>query len=151
MILDTRRKKSAQKFPVKLRVTHKRKRKYYGVGYDVTPDKWKAITGDSAKGKLRRLKLSLTQIEQEALKCCETISPFSFSQFEKEFFEAKITFQSLESAYNFYIQKLKGNNQFGTAESYNAALTSLQKFKPRQSYPFLLHGNFYTIWLIKII
>ncbi|HLR37533.1 MAG TPA: Arm DNA-binding domain-containing protein [Chitinophagaceae bacterium] len=130
MILDTRRKKASDEFPIKLRITHNRRRKYYGVGYDVAPREWEMITRDTAKGKLRKLKHMLNDIEKDAQETSESIHPFSFSQFEKEFFDNKITFQTLEAAYDFYIEKLKKNNQYGTAESYNAALTSLQKFRP---------------------
>ncbi len=130
MILDTRRKKTSDEFPIKLRITYNRRRKYYGVGYDATPREWEMITGNTAKGKLRKLRHTLNDIEKNAQETSDSIHPFSFSQFENEFFEDKMTFQTLESAYLFYMEKLKANNQFGTADSYKAALTSLQRFKP---------------------
>ena len=55
--------------------------------------------------------------------------PFSFKQFEKQFFDEKIIFENVESAFDAYIGELKMNDQIGTATSYQTAYNSLNKFK----------------------
>ena len=42
VVPDTRRKKGQGRFPLKLRVTVKGERRYYGTGFDVTEEEWVA-------------------------------------------------------------------------------------------------------------
>ena len=65
-----------------------------------------------------------------AQKCCDTIKPFSFKKFENEFFDQKIKFENLTSAYDFYISQLKNNGQFETAKSYQDSSNALNRFHP---------------------
>ena len=130
MTLDTRRKKADGKYPVKLRITFQRKRKYYGVGQEATANEWEILNSAGAKGSLRKKKQALIKIEEEAQAYCEKVHPFSFKSFEKVFFNDQMAFKSLLSAYEIYISRLKENNQYGTASSYRTAVNVLERFKP---------------------
>lgn len=129
-ILDTRREKSNGKYPIKLRITVHRKRKYYGVGQEASVSEWEQLNSTSTKGRLRKRKQILTKIEEDALACCEKLQPFTFKSFEKSFFNNRIVFQSLKSAYESYIHRLTENNQHGTATAYQTAINTLLKYKP---------------------
>lgn len=104
-------------------------RKYYATGYNSTEEEWDIINSADAKTSLRKIKQEISAIEKDAEKCCDEIAPFSFFQFEKAFFDEKVRFESLESAYNSYIAQLKNNEQFGTADSYTTSINCLKKFK----------------------
>jgi len=128
---DIRRVKGEGKLPLKLRITFKGERKYYGAGYDATQEEWDKINSADVKGDLRKIKIEIGSIEKRALKTAEEIIPFSFKQFEKEFFEQRIRYESLKSVFDTYIRQLKANEQWGTATSYQTACNALHKFKTK--------------------
>jgi len=128
---DIRRMKGEGRFPLKLRITFKGERKYYGTGYDATQDEWDRINSTKAKDDLRKIKVEIAGIEKKAQTCVDEITPFSFKQFEKEFFEQRIRYESLKSAFEAYISQLKANDQWGTATSYQTACNALHKFKTK--------------------
>ncbi len=130
VVPDIRRKKDGKRFPLKLRITYKGIRNYYGVGYDATIEEWKIINSADAKGSLRKIKNSILNVENEAQECCDQITPFSIKKFENEFFYQRKMFESLQAAYNMYILELKTNHQHGTATGYQTALNTFLKFKP---------------------
>ena len=49
VMLDTRRLKSDGKYPVKIRVTSNRERRYYSTGKDLTPEEWEAMPTTKAR------------------------------------------------------------------------------------------------------
>jgi integrase/recombinase XerD len=129
VVVDNRRKKNDESLPLKLRITYKGERRYYSVGYDVTDEEWNIVNSVNAKGKLRDIKSSVAIIENDARKVCNEITPFSFVQFEYEFFDQRIKYESLQSAFDAYVKELKENRQYGTAASYVTACNALHKFK----------------------
>jgi integrase len=131
VVPDIRRMKGESRFPLKLRITCKGTRKYYGTGYDASREEWDHINSAEAKGDLRKIKVEIAGIEKNAQTCIDRITPFSFKQFEKEFFEQRIRYESLKSAFDVYIEDLKANEQWGTAASYQTACNALHKFKPK--------------------
>ena len=130
VVPDNRRSKDSNRFPLKLRVTYKGDRRYYGTGYDASIEEWNIIHSTGAKGNLRKIKNGIAAIENDALKCSVEIAPFSIKQFENQFFDQKMKFQNVESAFDSYTGELKTNDQIGTASSYQTACNALNKFKP---------------------
>ncbi len=129
IVPDVRRSKGDERFPLKLRITYKGERRYYASGYDATDEEWNVINSADAKGKLRKIKNAIAEIENNAERCCMDIIPFSFKQFEYNFFDRKIEFENVESAFTAYINQLRSNNQVGTADSYKTAMSALNKYK----------------------
>jgi integrase/recombinase XerD len=131
VIPDCRRLKDHKRLPLKLRITHKGTRKYYGTGYDASIEEWEIINSVDAKGRLRRIKNAIAIIENDAQRCCDVIIPFSFKKFEYDFFDQKVMFDNLKSAFDSYIDQLKKNEQFGTAKSYQDSCNALHRFRDR--------------------
>lgn len=131
VIPDIRRKKDEGRFPLKLRITYKGERRYYATGFDANGEEWTAINSAGPKGELRRIKAGIAEIEKKAEECVEKIVPFSFKQFEKDFFGTAIRFESLKSAFEVQIGQLEGNDQWGTASSYRTACNALYRFKSK--------------------
>ena len=130
IVPDIRRVKGGEHYPLKLRITYKGVRKYYGTGYDVSMNDWDVINSPDAKAGLRKIKNALATIEIDAQKCCNEIIPFSFEKFEYEFFNKKIAYENIKAAFDTYIIQLKQNEQHGTAKAYQDSINSLSKFKP---------------------
>ena len=87
VVPDLRRTKVKGKYPLKLRVTYKADRKYYGTSYDATLKEWDIINSKDSVGKLRKIRNGIAILEEKTYNCCEAIVPFSFTAFENEFFE----------------------------------------------------------------
>ena len=130
---DTRRKKDEGRFPLKLRITYKGDRRYYGTGLDANEEEWVVMNSPNPKNDLRRIRSEIAEIEKKAEDCAERISPFSFKQFERAFFGKAIRFESLRSAFEAQIQQLEANDQWGTASSYRTACNALYRFKTKIS------------------
>lgn len=131
VVTDVRRTKNNKRFPLKLRITYKGERRYYATGHDASDEEWMIINSAESKGKLRRIRSAIVEIEDEAEKCCTAIVPFSFKQFEYDFFDQKIQFETVESAFMAYITQLRSNNQVGSAGSYRTAINTLLKYKAK--------------------
>ena len=127
---DTNRAKKDQRVALKLKITYKGKRRYYSTGYDASKEEWIMVNSPEAKARLRRIKNAITEIEINAQKCCDTIIPFSFKQFEYIFFDQSIIFADLKSAYASYIEQLKKNEQYSSAVGYKTAINNFEKFRP---------------------
>jgi site-specific recombinase XerD len=128
---DIRRTKEEGRFPLKLRITYKGIRKYYGTGFDANTEEWETINSANARAELRRIKVGIAEIEKKAQDCAERIVPFSFKQFEKDFFGKGIRHESLKAAFEALIKQLEANEQWGTATSYQTACNTLYRFKPK--------------------
>ncbi|MEP7110541.1 MAG: phage integrase SAM-like domain-containing protein, partial [Ferruginibacter sp.] len=151
VVPDIRRSKDNARFPLKLRITYKGERRYYASGYDASNQDWIVINSSDAKGKLRNIRNAIVEIEIKAEKCCSEIIPFSFRKFEYNFFDRKIEFENVESAFTAYIQQLKNNNQVGTADSYKTAISGLTKYKTNLKFddvtPEFLQG--FENWMLS--
>lgn len=121
-------------FPVKLRVTYMRKRRYYKI--DILPQTkvdWAKIESQTRLPK--RLQEDANKIKRINADASETISetvPFSFDNFRAKFFvDRKIGRASVYEAMQAYVNQLKKEGRESTAVSYQCALNSLKEFKTR--------------------
>lgn len=135
--LDTRRMNSDGKFPVKLRVTFNRKRRYYSIGIrDLTKKEWATM---EAYSKNPRVKLdedlkelvegNIPEKERYAVSVGEKIVPFSFERFKENYFMSDEKVSDVFSALDKYIKELEKQKRFGTASSYGCANESLKTFQ----------------------
>ncbi|RCW31959.1 site-specific integrase [Marinilabilia salmonicolor] len=131
---DTNRAKKTGKYPVKLRVTFRRKRKYYGTGIDLSKEEWDKMHLPDVKGKLLKRRRELDQIVQEAEEVGSQMTSFSFHQFEDLFFNAPDDSLSVYDAYDRRIQILEQEEREGTRDNYEDSKVSLQKFKKNLSF-----------------
>ena len=129
VIPDKRRKKNSERLPLKLRITYKGERRYYSTGHDVSLEEWNIVNSENAKKNLRDIKIDISVIEKDARKVCDEITPFSFIQFEHQFFDQRIRYENIKSAFDAYIKELKNNHQYGTAAAYQTACNTIHKFR----------------------
>lgn len=129
VILERRRAKKNQKFPVKLRVTFRGKQKYYSVGHDLSPAEFQLVRSFRPKGEFKDLSLKFSGIERKAKLIIDNLENFTFAQFEEKYLEGKVrTRKDVYKLFDETITRLKNNGRIGTAISYENTLHSLKSF-----------------------
>ncbi len=131
LYLDTRRIKSNNLYPVKIRVftTSPRVQKLYPTKFEFTQKEFESIWETTKPRKeLKETRRALQAVETLFIETADLISPFSFEQFEKKLYRGKGEGENVFYQYGLIIQKLNGNNQLGTASNYDLSLKSLKLF-----------------------
>ena len=77
LILDTRRKKAKDMYPVKLRVTYRRRQKYYSLKKSYTLDEWGKIMRERPDKNHNKIKLELIDNEKQAQDIIKAMPAFS--------------------------------------------------------------------------
>ena len=85
IILDTRRIKKSNKFPVKLRVTFDRITEYYQTFFDLTKEDYDKLSASRISSELQTIRDKLKEIERTAENAIKELDSFSFTDFENEF------------------------------------------------------------------
>lgn len=85
IVLDTRRIKQNNKYPVKLRVNYQRVTEYYPTVYDLSEEDYGKLSATRVSQELQTVRDKLKQVERSAMNALEKLKPFSFSSFEKVF------------------------------------------------------------------
>ena len=132
IFLDTRRAKRGNLYPVKIRITYQRKRKYYSVDVDLSEEDFQKTQGEKPRGEYKALSIKFSTLEARAIKVIEKLPQFSFDAFEKAFFEQKSSEQDVYSFYERYIDGLKEEGRVGTASSYQCSLNSFKSYHPKK-------------------
>jgi integrase/recombinase XerD len=153
--LDTRRQKANGCFPVKLRVYSPMlgRTKLYPTVFNLTQKEFQSVWETQKPRKEHHsLKLEISAVETKANDTAKELKTFSFEQFEKRLFRQTGNGESVFYHYQVAIEKLKSNNQFGTASNYQLSLKSLSDFvtyksgkKPKD----LVFGEVTSEWLEK--
>ncbi|MCB2196996.1 MAG: site-specific integrase [Bacteroidetes bacterium] len=153
IILDTRYKKKNEKHPVKLRVTHKRKQKYFVTEFDLTQEDFDKVFSPKPRGELKQIKLKLEAIEAKANEIIQSLQFFSLEQFEKYL---KIQFSSaglVKEVYNQYIRKLEAEGRYSYAQTFVCSKNSIFEFCNNENVEFIdITEHFlkaYEKWMIK--
>lgn len=136
--LETRNPKKDETFPVKLRVTYQRKRKYYSLNLSMNEERFNKVNSERPKGKDLDQKLQFNELVNEAYKIANQMPIFSFELFERELFGDRTlkNKNDVYVSYDTYISKLKENEQFGTAETYENSKSSIFLFSRRKELLF---------------
>lgn len=136
IVLDQRRVKQNNKFPVKLRVYSKvnniKKVKKYSLDIDLTEEGFKTIwinSNDiSLRGKNREMELRLKAIETRANNEAKEMTVFNLSKFETKLFRKSSDKNNVKYHFDLIISKNLNNDKIGTAESYKYTFNSLAEF-----------------------
>ena len=130
------------KHPVKIRITHQQKRKYYPV---LTPNRKKVFLTQTEfdfltstnKSKLRNENRALREvIDGEVEKASEAIAeatlkgkkPFSFGEFERKYLGAEAN-RNFLAYFQSHIDKLARKGQAGTVRAYSSAYSAFHSFQ----------------------
>ena len=136
IVLDTRRIKENEKYPVKIRVTYLRERKYYRTGIDLTKDEWQKMNSLRLRDdRLKELKREAGTFLNKADDVIRDMSDFSFDQFKRKYKLPKSKLNDVEWLFDQHIKTLregerKGDDREGTADLFEYTKKSLISFKP---------------------
>ena len=142
VVLDTRRQKANGTYPVRLRITYQRDRKYYTLKLDdFTAEEWEKMTkAERLKDKrLAEIKTKVANYEKLARDVFAKTPRFTFARFEEGFFtdhtiDAKTTADSVFSAFAEVVKKLRRQGRISTASTYETAANSLRSFQDKLQY-----------------
>ena len=137
-ILHKKRQLNDGRYPVRLRLTYRRKRKYFSLMLNpseviyLSEEDWEKVMGQRPKEKLKEIKFKLVEYEKLAEEIISEIEKkgraFSFDLFESEFI-ALGEETSVFALFNSIIRDLESEERIGTAISYRNALNALKKFR----------------------
>ncbi|WP_258100634.1 site-specific integrase [Marinoscillum pacificum] len=137
-ILHKKRQLNDGRYPVRLRLTYRRKRKYFSLMLNpseviyLSEEDWEKVMGQRPKEKLKEIKFKLVEYEKLAEEIITEIEKkgraFSFDLFESEFI-ALGEETSVFALFNSIIRDLESEERIGTAISYRNALNALKKFR----------------------
>ncbi|QES88886.1 site-specific integrase [Rhizosphaericola mali] len=129
VFLDKRRIKKDNTFPVKLKVTFNRERKYYNTNVNISEYEWNCIHQKRTPNTLLRIKQKFKELEVSAQNCIDKIDRFTFFNFEKAYFPKRPDKHNVEYAYREFIQELNAQERFGSANLYECSISALLKYK----------------------
>jgi integrase len=156
IILDTRRQKNDGSYPLRLRVTFQRERKYYSTRLpDLTLADWEKMNGERLRDdRLREIRDKIKTYESDADEVMKDLARFTFARFEKLYFtdhttDAKVKAEDVYLAFEDQIEKFTKQGSISTASIYKTTLNSIKKFKARLRFEDITPGFLekYDEWL----
>lgn len=150
--LDELREKKNGKCSVKIRITFSRIRKYFPTGIDLTKSEFEKVIGNERRNaEQKEIFTKLNFFLSKAESVIKDLTVFTFDTFEQNFLEHRNTHNSVSFAFDKRIDELKIEKRLGTANSYECAKNSLEKFKKNLTFAeitaTLLHR--YENWMLE--
>ena len=134
--LDTRRSDKDEAYPVKLRITYKRKSRLYRTKFYLTEDDFQKAMGEKPRNDYKDLHRELLGVEKHALEIIGSLKTFSFEAFKRRLVTNTADQANLFSAFKEYIAELEDDDRVGNSSVYTTAKHSLEKFHPGDSLNF---------------
>ena len=131
LYLDTRRKLSNKKYPVKLRVYTPipRRQKLYPTKFEMTEKEFQSTyKTEKPRSEHKEIRRKMQAVELKAVEIAETIKPFNFDEFDRKLNRKPGEGVKLAYQYQQMINELTKNNQYGTANSYDLSRKSIETF-----------------------
>lgn len=153
IVLDKRRLRQDGTYPVKLRITHDRKQRYYSTKVSLTESDFDRVMGLRPRKEFKEVRIRLQAVEQKAVEAIQKIADFSFDIFESNFRSKSATTRNVFDAFDEQVSKLNEEGRVSTAYSYKYSQKSLRKFIGREHLGFaeitpqLLQK--YESWMVK--
>lgn len=130
--------------PVKLCITHNRKRKYYSISDKIKDNAWlyvsedaiEKITSNSPRGKYRDIAFEYKKITDKAEAIINDLSVFSFNQFEQKFMNEVKDWDNVFAAMIEHIKELKSEDRFSYAMSFESTLRAVKEFHEGKTFDF---------------
>jgi site-specific recombinase XerD len=129
--LDTRRSKTNNKYPVKLRVytSNPRKQKLYPTIFELTEKEFNSVwLTNKPRGDNNDLRLKIQAIENKANKIAEKLTPFTLDEFEKKLYRKRSDGNKVSYHYKELIADYLKNDRLGTADSYSYSEKAIKEF-----------------------
>ena len=130
IFLDDRRPKKTGLFPVKIRVTHHRTRKYFSTPYDLSFTDFDKIVNTSKRLTLEEqsIRTELGRLLGKAIQISQNLHTFSFDAFARKFDSDLSISNTINNLFLDYIKELTQNGQIKTSLIYQTAANSIDSF-----------------------
>lgn len=129
IILDTRRVKKNGLYPLKVRITYKRKTRYYSLNYDITQGNYdRLIAGKRLSPELQSIHSKIYKEFGIIREILDNMKEFSFEAFNNIYLRNEVRSDNVEECFLKCISAKRALKRVGTAESYGQALSSLIQF-----------------------
>jgi len=115
IVLDIRRVKKSNKYPVKLRVTFERATEYYQTIFDLLKDDYDKLAASRISNELQNIRDKLKRVERMAENAASDLTSFSFDDFEKDFISGNQLFRQRKTKPG---QTVESNNEFDFSPYY---------------------------------
>ena len=133
--LDKRRIAKDGGHRVRIRITFKKKSKYYDTGIILEENSFLRIMSSKKKTETEKeQKIKLEALKYKAEIIVEKLPVFSIQQFEKRFYNNKEASNTISCGFDAHISQLNETKRFGTADSYTSAKSSFEVFSPQATY-----------------
>ena len=132
---DTARKLKDGTGSIKLRITYNRIPKYYTTGVIVSESDYQSICSNKPRLELRDKKRFVFSYLKKAHDIIVGLDEFSFVAFDKKY-KSNRKSNDILSYFDSYMEQMKQENRYGTAESYWCAKNKLMAFTKSSSIPF---------------
>lgn len=145
--LDTRKMKMGQSYPVKIRVTHNRKRAYFPTGKDLTPEEWAVLLTSKHRqmAAVRRDIENSYNLVRDAVEALALQGVFSFESLKIRLQGAANN--TINKAFRSKVAELEAIGRVGNASVYNSVLTSIEKFGGEN----IPYNAITTAWLSRYV
>lgn len=135
IILDQRRAKKSNLYPIKLRITFERKRQYYSTPFDLSVDDFdRVMNGKKKSEKDKILRSRLLDFENKARGVIDGMPQFNWEKFEKLYLSDRAAKDTIIGAFAQYAQELRAEGRIRTAVSYECSMRSIDKFYPNAKF-----------------
>jgi integrase/recombinase XerD len=135
IVLDNRYKKQSGLYPVKLKVTYNRDRRYYPCEVDLSVEDFANTMSHKPARKHQELNLLLNTQLSKATGVVESLQHFTWVDFERKFVKGRLSTTHVPSYFQNYIAELNEQGRIGTAESYVQSLKSIEEFLKAKQIP----------------
>jgi len=130
VIQDKRRSKKDKTFPVKLRLSYRRKSFYVPLNISLSEGDFAKVNGTGrVSGKLQEYRNVITETISKANQLVNEVKPFTFDRFKTRLFSTENkSVQTLTDAFSEYIEKLKRRDSLKYASSFGDTFSSINRF-----------------------
>lgn len=129
LVHDIRWEKKSGNYPVKIRVTHERRSKYFETGVNLSKTDFEKLSAKRISAELNKIRVDLDEAENKANQLIKEIKPFNFPIFEQRFKQKTYDSAFIETLYDEIIAKLRLQDRIGTADNYQRSINALKAFK----------------------
>jgi integrase len=134
--LDPRNEKKGGLYPVKIRVTHKRKSRLYGTKYSLTTKEYEKASSGKGNNDLKDTWLELLALEKKAIKIIKKMEYFTFEEFQEQFKESPINKEDVYASYERKMKELYAEGKIKTALTYDSSLKSIKSYNKGRTISF---------------
>lgn len=131
IVLDTRRKKKNETYPIKIRIGYQRMQRYYPTGIDTTKDGFEKIMSATPKKTYLEKRIILDNQMRSVRDAVDQLNNFSFSRLDHFLGQSPKTVNDIFPVFHDVINEKKSLDKVRTAELYELTIKALKKYHPK--------------------